>query len=162
MRDFYRARVAEIRAEQAVFVDESAANEHTADRRRGWSPRGVPCRVSLPNGRSKRWSILPAIGLNGYLDYEIYHGSFDTDRFNDFIRRLLTKMNPYPGPRSVLIMDNCRCHHSQVSSPLPPLSIVLISRVGSARSVPRSRGFADVSPSIFSGFQPNRILLFGA
>jgi hypothetical protein len=74
----------------------------------------VPCRVTIPNGRSRRWSICPAIGINGYLDYEIYYGSFNSERFNNFIRRLLLKMNPYPGPRSVLIMDNHSAHHTQV------------------------------------------------
>jgi DDE superfamily endonuclease len=128
LREFYRAQVAEILAEEAIFVDESAANERTKDRKRGWSPRGVPCRVTMPNGRSRRWSILPAIGINGYLDYEIYHGSFNSERFNNFIRRLLSKMNPYPGPRSVLIMDNCSAHHTLVSSPTPhSLSVLIIA-----------------------------------
>ena len=62
--------------------------------------------------RSQAWSILPAIGINGYLEYEIYQGSFDNDRFTLFIEKLLDKMTPFPGPRSVLIMDNCRTHHS--------------------------------------------------
>ena len=62
--------------------------------------------------RSQAWSILPAIGINGYLEYEIYQGSFDMDRFILFIEKLLDKMTPFPGPRSVLIMDNCRTHHS--------------------------------------------------
>ena len=56
---------------------------------------------------------MPAIGINGYLECEIYHGSFDQKRFINFIRKLLRKMNPYPGPRSVLVMDNCRTHHSE-------------------------------------------------
>jgi DDE superfamily endonuclease len=68
--------------------------------------------VRLVGGRSRRWSILPAIGINGYLDYDIYHGSFNTERFNNFIRHLLSKMEAYPGPRSVLVMDNHTCHHS--------------------------------------------------
>jgi transposase len=112
LRAVYQALVAEYPAQQLVFVDESAANERTKDRKSGWSPRGVPCRVKLPNGRSRRWSILPAIGINGYLEYEIYHGSFNADRFNNFIRKLLTKMTPYPGPRSVLVMDNASVHHT--------------------------------------------------
>ena len=99
-------------ASQLVVVDESAANERTADRRWGWSPKGVACRQPQSGVRSSRWSILPAIGINGYLEYEIFHGSFNSERFENFIRKLLRKMTPFPGPRSVLIMDNVSTHHS--------------------------------------------------
>ena len=65
------------------------------------------------NKRSKRWSILPAITVDGYLAYEIYQDSFTKERFNTFIRQdLLPLMTPWPGPRSVLIMDNHSIHHS--------------------------------------------------
>jgi hypothetical protein len=53
------------------------------------------------------------MGMNEYLDYEIFHGSFDTARFNLFIRQLLRKTTPFPGPQSVLVMDNARIHHSE-------------------------------------------------
>ena len=82
------------RADQLVVVDESAANERTKDRRWGWSEKGVVCRAMQSNIRSGRWSILPAIGINGYLEYEIFHGSFNSERFENFIRKLLRKMNP--------------------------------------------------------------------
>jgi transposase len=108
----FRSKMAEYKANQIVFLDESAANERTGDRRMGWSLRGLPCKVVCSNRRSTRWSILPAMGLNGYLDYEIVHGSFTTERFNLFVRQLLSKMNPFPGPRSVLVLDNAKVHHS--------------------------------------------------
>ena len=88
-------------------MDESAANEHTAHSRYGWSPRGTACRVWYAGRRLRRWSILPALGLNGYIDYDLYHGSYNKERFLNFVERLLvTKMNAYgPGvPRSVLIV----------------------------------------------------------
>jgi transposase len=113
LRADYQGRICEYEPEQCVFVDESAANEHTAHSRRGWSPRGTACRVKYAGRRSRRWSILPALGLNGYIDYDLYHGSYNKERFLNFIERLLaTKMNAYgPGvPRSVLIMDNAPIH----------------------------------------------------
>lgn len=109
----WRSRLCEYTANQLVFVDESAASERTKDRRWGWSLKGLPCRVRISGQRSSRWSILPAMGLNGYLAYEIVHGSFDSERFGFFIRQLLRKMTPFPGPRSVLVMDNCRSHHGE-------------------------------------------------
>jgi transposase len=51
------------------------------------------------------------MGLNGYLDYKITHGSFTIEKFNLFIRQLLLKLNMFPGPRSVLILDNARDYH---------------------------------------------------
>jgi hypothetical protein len=102
------------KAEQLVFVDESAANERTALRRMGWSPRGFPCRVRQSSRRSKRWSILPVLSIDGYLAWEIYQDSFTTERFNAFIETfVLPLMRPYSedAPCCVLIMDNHSIHH---------------------------------------------------
>ena len=37
-------------------------------------------------------------------------GSFNTELFMDFIRNLLGKMQPFPNPNSVIVMDNCAIH----------------------------------------------------
>lgn len=108
------AQVAQYESQHLVFVDESASNERTAERRWGWSLRGKPCRTVRSAKRSKRWSILPAITLDGYIAWEIYQDSFTTERFNAFIQdQLLPIMQPYPLPCSVLIMDNHGIHHSE-------------------------------------------------
>ena len=86
------------RTKEAIFIDESAVNKRIKDRLRGWSIRGVPYRVLMPYKRSIRYSICLAIDINGYLNYEIYHGSFNAERFNNFIWRLLLKINLYPRP----------------------------------------------------------------
>ena len=114
LRSLYHARIAErYSAEQLVVVDESACNESNLDRRWGWSERGTAYRMTnAAASRSKSWSILPAIGINGYLEYEIYQGSFNRERFALFVRKVLKKMNPWPALRSVLVMDNCTTHHS--------------------------------------------------
>jgi transposase len=52
------------------------------------------------------------IGLNRYLNYKITHGSFIIKKFNLFVRQLLLKLNTFPKPRSVLILDNTKAHHS--------------------------------------------------
>lgn len=61
-----------------------------------------------------RYSVLPAISLNGILDVKIIEGSFDSDSFARFIDGLLYHMNPFPGPNSVIVMDNCRIHKSDL------------------------------------------------
>ena len=61
-----------------------------------------------------RYSILPAISLDGILDVKIIEGSFDSDSFVRFIDGLLCHMSPFPGPNSVIMMDNCRIHKSDL------------------------------------------------
>jgi transposase len=98
-------------ADQLVFLDESGANERTGDRKYGWSPIGLTCTQSRPAKRSERWSILPALSIDGYLDYIIYQGSITADLFVEFVEeRVLPRCSPYPGPRSILILDNASIH----------------------------------------------------
>ncbi|KIJ52151.1 hypothetical protein M422DRAFT_94837, partial [Sphaerobolus stellatus SS14] len=47
----------------------------------------------------------------GIIFSDIKLGAYDGDSFLAFLEGLLQHMNPYPGPRSVLILDNCAIHH---------------------------------------------------
>lgn len=60
-----------------------------------------------------RYSVLPAISLDGILDISVVEGSFNTRLFEDFVESLVGVMNPYPLANSVLILDNCKIHKSQ-------------------------------------------------
>jgi hypothetical protein len=44
---------------------------------------------------------------------DIVQGSFNKVSFARFIDGLLGQMNPFPGPNSVILMDNCRIHKSE-------------------------------------------------
>ncbi|KAF8888945.1 hypothetical protein CPB84DRAFT_1628129, partial [Gymnopilus junonius] len=57
------------------------------------------------------YSVLPAITMEGIIYSHITVGSYDGDKFLHWLAGLLEVMNPYPGPRSVLILDNCCIHH---------------------------------------------------
>ena len=63
---------------------------------------------------SKRWSILLAFTIDGFIAWEVHHGSIISDILNEFVR---LKALPYcaggNGPRSVLIMDNASIHWSE-------------------------------------------------
>ena len=64
--------------------------------------------------RGKRFHILPALTVNGLLEYLVYPGSTTGDAFFLWLAKdLLPKMNPYPGPNSVLVMDNASWHLGQ-------------------------------------------------
>ena len=69
----------------------------------------VPINLNLL-GDSPRFSVLPAITLDGMLHCDVVEGSFNTVLFTEFIRKLLVKMNRFPHPRSVIVMDNCPIH----------------------------------------------------
>jgi transposase len=95
-------------------LDESAANERTGDRKYGWSPIGVECGQFTSIKRSERWSVLPALDVEGYFAWLIYQGGITSDIFLMFIRdQVLPHCEPYPGKRSVLVLDNASIHHNQ-------------------------------------------------
>lgn len=58
-----------------------------------------------------RFSLLPAIMIDGIIYSDIKVRGYDGDEFLEYLDRLTARMNPYPGPRSVLFIDNCRIHH---------------------------------------------------
>ena len=101
-------------SEMLVFVDKSAANERTFDRRYGWAPRDVPAIDTQVLPRSTRWSILPACTIDGYLENTLFkQGSVDSELFSDWLcDHILPQCTSYRGPRSVLIMGNCSTHRN--------------------------------------------------
>jgi len=102
--------------EQLVYVDESAANERTLDRKYGWAPKGLPAIDFKLLHRSTRWSILPAYTIDGYLPQPlVIQGSVTGELFVNWLEdSVLPQCAPYPGPRSVLVMDNCSTHKVDV------------------------------------------------
>jgi hypothetical protein len=96
LRADYLKRMDDMTAEQLVFLDESAANEFTKDRKTGWSLKGCPAVKERDFRRSERWSILPAYTRDGYMGWRIFQGSYTTAIFNDFVlNEVLPKMNAW-------------------------------------------------------------------
>ncbi|KIK36704.1 hypothetical protein CY34DRAFT_39772, partial [Suillus luteus UH-Slu-Lm8-n1] len=61
-----------------------------------------------------RYSILPILTLDGIIAYDIIEGPVTSERFVQFLQEhVLPLTNPYHGPCSVLVLDNCRIHHSE-------------------------------------------------
>jgi hypothetical protein len=96
-------------------VDESVANEHICNRKYGWASRGVTPHEYRLFKHSERWSILPAYTVDGFITWEIIQGAFTTELFEEFFEfKVLPRYNPYPGERSIIIMDNAPIHISEV------------------------------------------------
>ena len=58
-----------------------------------------------------RYSILPALSLDGILHVEVYDHPINGVNFLSFVEGLLERMQPWPLPNSVLVMDNAAIHH---------------------------------------------------
>jgi len=63
--------------------------------------------------RERRYHILPAYTQDGVLFFKVYQGNTDGVVFKDYIKQLLHHCQPYPKPKSVLVMDNASFHHSE-------------------------------------------------
>jgi transposase len=112
IRAIYRGRAARFNAKKICFVDESASNERTGDRKYGWSPIGTECVVNRSVRRSERWSILLALGPEGYIAYIIHQGAITADLFTGFMaEQVLPKM--VEQGLEILVLDNASIHHDE-------------------------------------------------
>jgi transposase len=119
---------------QLMFIDEAAQNRRTLGRFYGWSIRGMKCVQRRFFVRGDRFSILPILtiegmyhsrklaihsilshlGILGIPAHDIIHGSVTAAKFTRFLKdHVVPITTPYPGPRSILILDNCGIHHSE-------------------------------------------------
>lgn len=130
------------RPEQLVFVDEAACNRNTAKRGWAWAPvgeqarrhdiyiRGIKCVIvyysCVLSNEFSRYSVLPALSLSGVLHLDVLAGSYNAAAFNNFIDGLLDNMNPFPGPNSVIVMDNASIHKSPELRPMIEQRYLLI------------------------------------
>ncbi|TFK88283.1 hypothetical protein K466DRAFT_645520, partial [Polyporus arcularius HHB13444] len=63
--------------------------------------------------RGDRYSLAAAMTKDGYIATRVVPGSFDAEKFYDFIvDDVLPQMGQWPAEaRSVIVLDNCRIHH---------------------------------------------------
>ena len=96
--------------EQLVFADESHFNRLTLRRPFAWSKRGErACRYEF-TFRGTKYSMLPALSLDGMLHLEVVENAITGDVFRRFVQGLLPRMNAWPLPNSVLVIDNASIH----------------------------------------------------
>ncbi|KAF7345996.1 Tc1-mariner class transposase [Mycena venus] len=115
-RSAYMNRMADLvpDANMLMFIDEAAKDDRTLGRSKGWSLRGQRCIQRRAFIRGKRYSILPVITLDGTVAHDIVEGAINSTRFIQFLEEhVIPLTNPYPGPRSVLVLDNCSIHHAE-------------------------------------------------
>lgn len=74
-----------------MFLDESACDRRTSGRRYGWATRGLRCVQRQCFVRGTRYSLLPALTLDGIVTYDIFQGSVTTELFLEFLREMVVR-----------------------------------------------------------------------
>jgi len=114
LRATWQAVMGQYEPQQIVCVDEAGVDDHTNVRKSGWAPLGQACVRRTSFLRGQKYSILPALSLDGILTLEIFEGSVNRERFVEFLQKnLAPHLNPFPMERSVVVMDNCSIHHDE-------------------------------------------------
>ena len=97
--------------EQLVFIDETSKDGRHAQRRYAWSLRNTKAVVKLPFSRGERLSIIAALDCTGFIGWETTEGTFTRESFHKaFVKHVVPKLNPWPLPRSILVLDNAKIH----------------------------------------------------
>ncbi|KAF9516614.1 hypothetical protein BS47DRAFT_1292183 [Hydnum rufescens UP504] len=106
--------------EMLVCTDESSKDKKNISRRWGYSCLGVCCYSQEPFIHGKWYLILPLLGIDGYLAYEVFEGAVTGEMFEKFLWEHVVSalnapiMHPYPSLHSVLLLDNCPLHYGPV------------------------------------------------
>ena len=108
-----------------VMIDETSKDMGVLKGSFGYALRGEQCidRSLACLSHGERISILAAFTIEGFLDWAIIPGTFTSDLFlhvtteqfvdwRGFVREpmLLSHVGGYPGPRSVVVLDNASVH----------------------------------------------------
>jgi hypothetical protein len=110
-RQEYMALIsAHYRPDQLVFADESHFNRLTLRRPYAWALRGERAHKHEFFLRGTKYSILPALSLDGILHLDVVENAITGNVFRQFIEDLLPQMNEWPLPNSVLVVDNASIH----------------------------------------------------
>ncbi len=77
--------------------------------------RGHEAVDNQPAVRNPRYSVMAAINVNGLVAYNILEGSMNGEKLYWWaVLRLLPKCSAYPGPNSLIILDNVRFHKNKL------------------------------------------------
>lgn len=95
-----------------LWADESCVQAHET-KVRGYSPKGVSPVLRAPVNRSIQCNMISAIGNKGDLFFMLFDGAMNTEKFTDFMTRLIKEM----GRKIYLIVDNLKVHHATILNP---------------------------------------------
>ena len=98
---------------QLVFADETAKVDSVLRRKRGWGGRGQRVESVRLLHHSTHVSILACYGIGGFIDYHHVEGGYNAADFMGAVESMIVPhLNVWPAPGSILVLDNCRIHHT--------------------------------------------------
>ncbi|EHS62474.1 uncharacterized protein PGTG_20597 [Puccinia graminis f. sp. tritici CRL 75-36-700-3] len=107
----YVEKMATVPAEFLVFTDESCVCSRDLLRTFSRSSKGKPANRTIMQQNAKRFTLLPAISVDGIVALTVTEENVKGTNFAHFLKYcLLPRMNPYPGPKSILVLDNAGIH----------------------------------------------------
>jgi transposase len=89
LRAVWQGVMGKFEPHQLVFIDESGVDDQTNVRRNGWAMMGQACVRRTSFLRGTKYSVLPALSINGILTLDIFEGSVNRERFIGFLDRNL-------------------------------------------------------------------------
>lgn len=104
-RDTFMRTMLDLDVTKLVFIDESGFST-SINRAYGWAPVGIKPIIYTPRF-GRRVTIVAGIALNGVRAIHVVEGSFDGDRFVDFLANVL---GPTLNKGDVVVMDGPRLH----------------------------------------------------
>lgn len=115
LEDYYRELSALYSyPEQLLFLDESSKDGRECLRRYGWSRINTPAVARQPFGRGCRVSLLASFDTSGFCSWTTTPGTFTRQKFHTaFLTTIAPLLQPWPMPRSIVILDNARIHMYQ-------------------------------------------------
>nr|GAT45666.1 predicted protein [Mycena chlorophos] len=114
LRNDYIREISQYTPEQLGFIDETSKNDKTPNRKRGRGPVGQRVVVDQQWVRGVRLTATGLLTIDGMLTSTVVEGSMHRDQFVAFLEgHVLPLCSPFPGPLSVLVMDNAKIHHGE-------------------------------------------------
>ena len=85
----WQVSMAQYSPHQLVFIDEAGVNDQTNVRKNGWAPLGQACVRRTSFLRGQKYSILPALSVDGIVALDIFEGSVNREQFLTFLHNHL-------------------------------------------------------------------------
>lgn len=99
--------------ESFVFIDDVGFKVVTRPKK-GRSMIGTKATTSVPRARSRNISVVAAMNKSGMLYFKIFEKPVNVNDFQICINELLGQCSRNNILKPILVLDNCRIHHSRI------------------------------------------------